>query len=220
MQALLNLFLASRCPLCDRSTSTVICQYCERQLQACRLTNPKELWQGNLPVFAWGNYEGALKRAIATLKYQNKPEIGEWLGEWLGRAWLKADLPKTKQRLVVVPIPLHSEKLKQRGYNQAALIAETFARITCLPYENRGLIRSKETKAQFGLSILERQENLANAFSLGKDLQALPAGTQILLIDDIYTTGATAQAAAQILRKSGISLYGMGAIATPKSRAK
>ncbi|PSB02050.1 ComF family protein [Merismopedia glauca] len=220
MQTLLNIFLASRCPLCDRSANKLLCQYCEKQLESCQLENPQELWKGNLPVFVWGNYEGALKRAIASLKYDNKPEIGQLLGEWLGRSWLNSNLQKSKQKLVVVPIPLHSDKLRQRGYNQAAIIADTFAQITRLPYKERGLIRNRDTKAQFGLSIAQRQDNLANAFSLGKDFQKLPVGTQVLLIDDIYTTGATTQAAAQILRQSGITVLGLGAIATPQKPPK
>jgi ComF family protein len=220
MQAFLNLFLASRCPLCDRSTNKLFCQYCQKQLDSCQLDNPQELWQGDLPIFVWGNYEGVLKRAIASLKYDNKPQIGELLGELLGKAWLKANLCPKKQRLVVVPIPLHSDKLSQRRYNQAAIIAETFAQITGLPYLKQGLIRIRDTKAQFGLSIAERKDNLENAFTLGKDLQRSPRGTTVLLIDDIYTTGATAQTATQILRHSGISVLGLGAIATPKKQAK
>jgi ComF family protein len=218
MQSLLNIFLASRCPLCDRSTSQVLCQYCERQLASCQLANPKELWKGDLPVFVWGNYEGALKRAIAALKYQNKPEIGELIGEYLGKAWLKAGLHQMKP--VVIPIPLHSDKLRQRGYNQAAIIAETFARITHLPCQKNGLVRYKDTKAQFGLSIAERQENLANAFKVGNKFPRSPKETQVLLIDDIYTTGATARAAAQVLRQSGITVCGLGAIATPQKQPK
>jgi ComF family protein len=220
MQSLLNIFLASRCPLCDRSTSQVMCVYCERQLESCQLANPKELWKGDLPIFVWGNYEGALKRAIAVLKYQKKPEIGELLGEWLGKSWLKAGLNQIKPRLVVVPIPLHPDKLRQRGYNQAAIVADTFAQITHLAYLKQGLIRNRDTKAQFGLSIAQRKENLTNAFILGKDLQRSLKETQVLLIDDIYTTGATAQAAAQILRDSGITVCGLGAIATPQKQPK
>lgn len=216
MQAFLNLFLAAKCPLCDRSTDRLLCKYCESRLHECQLENPWELWQGDLPIFVWGNYEGALKRAIASLKYQNKPEIGELLGEWLAQAWLKTNLSLNKPKLVVVPIPLHPDKLRQRGYNQAAIIARTFCQITRLAYRERVLIRIRNTKAQFGLSITERADNLANAFSTDKELKR---GTKVLIIDDIYTTGATARSARQILRDSGVTVFGLAAIATPKKGA-
>lgn len=219
MQSLLSLFLAARCPLCDRPSNNLLCRYCQNQLHECELENPLELWQGDLPVFVWGNYEGVLKRAIAALKYANKPEIGEILGQLLAQSWLN-NLPATPEKLVVIPIPLHSDKLHQRGYNQAAIIARAFAQINRFSYQERGLIRIRNTKAQFGLSISQRTENLANAFSVGKQLSPNLRSRAVLLIDDIYTTGATARAASETLRQSGATVCGLAAIATPKKAAR
>ena len=80
IQGLLNLFLERRCPLCDRSTTTEFCLDCTRQLQKCQLTRPPDLEQQQLPIFAWGNYQGTLKRAISSLKYENQPTIARPLG--------------------------------------------------------------------------------------------------------------------------------------------
>ncbi len=90
-KTLLNLFLQSNCPLCQRSASQEFCEYCHKQLQKCRLTDSSRSTNNLLspPVIAWGAYGGAIKRAIATMKYENHPEIARPLGEWLGETWLQ-----------------------------------------------------------------------------------------------------------------------------------
>jgi ComF family protein len=202
---LLNLFLQSNCPLCQRSTSQEVCPNCIRQLQKCHNLNTR-----SLPIFAWGTYGGILKRAIATMKYENHPEIARPLGQLLAEAWLSHH--GCDRTLVVVPIPLHAHKLKQRGYNQATLIAQSFCEVTGLQLKKHGLERIKVTQAQFGLSASDREENLTEAFELGKDFCLRPK-TPVLLVDDIYTTGATARSAMQTLRESGIAVCGLVAVA-------
>jgi predicted amidophosphoribosyltransferase len=72
----LNLFLKPNCPLCDRASIDTFCKYCYRQLQECQLLDPARYWQGNLPLFAWGKYEGSVKRSMAKLKYDGHRSIG------------------------------------------------------------------------------------------------------------------------------------------------
>jgi len=210
---LLSLFLQSNCPLCQRQTSEEFCQYCLKQLHSCHLAKPDSRWQESIPIFAWGKYSGSLKRAIAAMKYENHPQIARPLGQWLGEAWLNS--LSTDRRLIVVPIPLHPTKQKKRGYNQAALIAESFCQTTGLKLKQNGLARIQETEAQFGLSALQREKNLAKAFALGKEFHSRPPDVPVLLIDDIYTTGATAKSAVEVLHQSGIAVEGIAAIATP-----
>lgn len=208
---LLNLFLESNCPLCQRPTSKEFCQDCARQLQRCQISNPNSLWQGQLPVFAWGMYGGKLKRALAALKYENQPQLARPLGHWLAQAWLNSQLAST--RLIVVPIPLHSNKQKQRGYNQAALLAQSFCEITGLPLQQTGLKRVRETDAQFGLPASERKKNLAMAFQVELGFRRHRPASPVLLLDDIYTTGATARSAAQTLQQQDIAVCGVVALA-------
>lgn len=212
-KGLLNLFLQTNCPLCQRSTSESFCQYCTKQLQNCHLKNPSYLWQQPLPVFGWGLYGGCLKRAIAVMKYENQPQIAQTLGQLLGEAWLLKSSQHDTQ-VVVVPIPLHPSKQKQRGYNQAALIAQSFCQTTGLKLQINGLGRAKETEAQFGLSASEREKNLADAFAVGQAFRRRPPDTPVLLVDDIYTTGATAKSAVYTLRQCGITVLGLAAVAT------
>lgn len=207
---LLNLFLESNCPLCQRPTSKEFCQDCVRQLQRCQL--PHSSWQGQLPIFAWGVYGGTLKRAIAVLKYENQPQLARPLGHWLAEAWLNSQLASTQ--VIVVPIPLHPNKQKQRGFNQAAVLAQSFCEMTGLELQQKGLERTQETTAQFGLSVSDREKNLAMAFQLGSGFRHHRPRHPVLLLDDIYTTGATARSAAQTLQQQGIVVCGMVAIAT------
>lgn len=212
-KGLLNLFLQTNCPLCQRNTSDGFCQYCTKQLQNCHLKNPSYLWQQPLPVFGWGLYGGCLKRAIAVMKYDNQPQIARTLGQLLGEAWLLKS-PQNDTQLVVVPIPLHPSRQKERGYNQAALIAQSFCQTTGLKLKINGLERTKETQAQHILSGFEREKNLADAFAVGQVLHRHPPDTPVLLVDDIYTTGATAKSAVYALRQYGITVLGLAAVAT------
>ncbi|NMG07919.1 ComF family protein [Brasilonema sp. UFV-L1] len=207
---LLNLFLQSNCPLCQRPTSQDLCQNCNRQLQKCHLKDPTYLWKDPLPVFAWGAYGGILKRAIAAMKYENQPQIARSLGRSLGEAWLLHS--PMSDKVVVVPIPLHPNKQKERGYNQAALIAESFCETTGLKLKQNGLARVRATEAQHSLSASKRAKNLAEAFDIGKDFRRCPE-IPVLLVDDIYTTGATAMSAMQTLNQAGMKVVGLAATA-------
>jgi ComF family protein len=199
---LLDFFLKPNCPLCDRPTPKTLCIYCDRQLQSEKLSDPL---QDTIPfILAWGNYSSTLKRAIAQCKYHNQPQLGYYLGELLGQTWL-AHLPHNSQ-IIAIPIPLHPDKQRQRGFNQAELIAKGFCHRTGIKL-NQSLLRVKSTEAQFQLNPTDRQQNLSNAFALksGHKLQ----GRSIILIDDIYTTGATIKAASQPLQNANANIVGI-----------
>lgn len=171
-------------------------------------------------MLAWGRYDGILKRAVAQLKYQAQTQLAQPLGHWLGEIWVNCAGSKRWQSVTVVPIPLHSQRWQQRGYNQAELIARSFCQYTKMPIKAQGLERRKETQALYGLDAAARAQNLADAFGLGKDFQQQPPRSPVLLVDDIYTTGATVRSAAQTLRQQGISVLGVAviAIADPRSQ--
>jgi ComF family protein len=214
VKSFLNLFLKSNCPLCQRPAAGEFCPYCHKQLQRCQLTDPGRFWHSEQRVFVWGEYGGALKRAIAALKYDGNPQLAKPLGGWLAEAWLS--FPELAiDNLTVVPIPLHQEKLKERGFNQAELLAESFCELTGLPLQRHGLERVKNTQALFALTPQQRQAEMKNALSLGKDFRRRLPRDRVLLVDDIYTSGTTVKSAIKILKLSGISVYGTVALATP-----
>ncbi|MEK0180113.1 MAG: ComF family protein [Oscillatoriales cyanobacterium] len=215
VKSFLNLFLKSNCLLCQRPATSDLCPYCRQQLQGCRLADPGAFWDSQKAVFVWGEYGGDLKRAIAALKYNDRPELAKPLGYWMAESWL--NFPELAiDNLTVVPIPLHKEKLKQRGFNQAELLAESFCELTGLPLQRHGLERIKYTEALFQLSIAQRQAQMKDALILGKDFRRRLPGDRVLLVDDIYTSGTTVRSATQVLKQSGISVYGTVALASPR----
>lgn len=210
----LNLFLKPNCPLCDRVATTVFCQYCQRQIQDCQLVSPDRYWQEDLPLFVWGKYEGAVKQSIGKLKYDGHKSIGELYGTLLATSWQQSTPSGLATKLIVIPIPLHPDKLATRGFNQAELIARSFCQVTGAKLD-LSLQRTRSTVAQFGLSKLERQANVADAFMLVES--RLKAGDTVLLIDDIYTTGATVRSAAAVIRSIQVNVCGVAAIATGRT---
>lgn len=229
--SLLRTFLSPPCPLCERPGHPVFCRDCERQLDNCQITSTTVVRAGRdsaadtsdaaassaaspSPIFAWGTYGGALKRAIHLMKYENRPEIGSMLGQRLGESWLARSAQyRSRRPLVLVPVPLHRDRLRQRGYNQAELIASRFSTVTGVPCLPAGLLRVKATAAQHQLSPKDRRHNLKGAFRLGPDWTIDRMSSRVLLVDDIYTTGTTARAAATELRRAGISVMGIAAAA-------
>ncbi len=208
LRPLTQIFLAAACPLCQRPAAPVLCNGCYRQIMVCQ-------WQDStLPVFSWGKYSGALKQSLTLLKYGNQAELGIWLGYQLGQHWRIRGLHKTSYQPVVVPIPLHQQRLEERGYNQAALIAKGFCRVTRLPLLARGLVRIKATDAMHRLGNKERQANLTGAFQIGQELtRSSYKSKPILLIDDIYTTGTTYNTANSTLVQTGYSILGIATVA-------
>ncbi|HEY9652440.1 MAG TPA: ComF family protein, partial [Coleofasciculaceae cyanobacterium] len=165
---LLALFLKSKCPLCDRPADAELCEFCQRQLLRCQLNHPNQFWHEPLPLFVWGRYSGTLKRALSVLKYENQPQLARPLGHWLAQTWLKSSVIPKSKTLIVIPIPLNPAKLQQRGYNQAELLARSFCQFTGYKQLPSGLERVRATEAQFSLSPQEREQNLTDAFVIGK----------------------------------------------------
>ena len=110
----------------------------------------------------------------------------------------------------LMPVPLHQNRLKARGFNQAALLSMELAKIMNIPAID-GLVRVRDTAPQYGLSSKERAKNLENAIALKEGFD--PSGASILLVDDIYTTGATARACECALKNAGAKRVEMVAFA-------
>ncbi|MDX2273533.1 MAG: ComF family protein [Cyanobacteriota bacterium] len=206
------------CPLCQRPARRgqrqgCFCADCAEQLHSLRY----QPWQTPLtpespPLYVWGSYTGLLRRSLQLLKYQNQPQMGLTLGSWLGEAWQgsRRDWQRI-DKLGVVPIPLHAERLQKRGYNQAELLSRAFCHVTGMTHFPAMLARRRSTQAQYGLSTTARQENLKGAFQVMQ-----PVAMPLLIIDDIYTTGATVAAAIQALSASGTSVVGIIVAARPR----
>lgn len=211
-QSCLGLFLTQPCPLCERATPQRLCIACQRQVRHSQLSNPLDATHPGLPVLSWGRYDDALRQLIRQCKYNNQPELATWLGLELGKTWQQYQQSQGRpapRPLVLVPIPLHASKQQQRGFNQAERLAQGMERQVQVPMVGAGLVRVQATQAQHSLSRSERQTNLVQAFQVNpRHLPTLRQAT-VWLVDDIFTTGATAHAAAATLRQSGVSVGGI-----------
>ena len=147
-------------------------------------------------------FTGPVRAALHQLKYAGERRLAEPLGEAIARRWQRVGEGAT----VVVPVPVHARRERDRGYDQAALIAEVAARSLGLPCV-RALERTRATVAQFDLGRDERSANVTGAFRVRGDKPAgrALAGGWILLLDDVVTTGATLAACAVALEASGAS---------------
>ncbi|MCM1982292.1 ComF family protein [Lyngbya confervoides] len=202
LRTLTRPLLWQTCSLCTRKAHGSFCPDCYRQLLECH----SNFWDPQSRLMAWGHYHGTLRRAIAQLKYQNQQVIAQTFGDWLGDQWLQ--IQPQRHGYQVIPIPLHPQRLQDRGYNQAALIADRFCRNTGLRFNPAGLQRVKATQPQFSLSPSDRFENLRYAFALGSSLATTHRALPILLVDDIYTTGATMKSATIALSQKGFHVAG------------
>lgn len=174
------------CPRCGRPTTTArLCNWCREappQIDGIR---------------AVAYLEGPLRAAILRFKYSNMRVLATSLGHIMAHHVSKDRLPVD----VVVPVPLHPQRLRERGYNQAALLAREVAKAVDLPVLQDGLMRVRSTLPQVGLSARERRDNVRGAFGC---VEEGLKGQRILLVDDVCTTGATLDACTIALRERDV----------------
>ena len=141
-------------------------------------------------------FEGTLREALHQLKYRGRTALAEPLGGLMVVYWAQHALPAN----VVVPVPLHAARLRERGYNQAALLARVMVHQVGLALDERTLVRQRATAPQVDLDARQRKENVHDAFHCSARTLA---GQQVLLVDDVCTTGATLEACAVALYEGG-----------------
>ncbi len=178
------------CPQCGypqaHSLQHSACKFCRRYGQLL------------LNVRSYAFHEGCLRQAVLALKFKGKSNIAPFLGAWLASV-LPAERP---ENAILVPVPLSEQRLKERGYNQAELLAKPVAARHRLPLQPDALRRVRTTQAQSRLTQFERQHNTAGAFVAQP---AILAKRTVILVDDVCTTGATLTACAQACRLAGAS---------------
>jgi ComF family protein len=159
-------------------------------------------------------FAGPVRAALHDLKYGGERRLAHPLGQAIARRWRRVGEGAT----LIVPVPVHAERERRRGYDQAALIAAVAAAELGLPCV-RALARERATIAQFELGRDDRAANVAGAFRLrrpDRSAAAPTSGRWILLVDDVVTTGATLAACATVLEAAGA--LGVSAIAVARER--
>jgi ComF family protein len=209
----------SRLPVCDTCLSAMspissgLCGICGERLPGLHTVDSEircELCRRAEPPYAkavaYGSYEGGLRELIHLLKYDQVRPAANVLGRMLAEA-LSELTPVLGEKTVVVPVPLHFRKMRQRGFNQSELIARAALKVISagnqFELHSAAMERKRETQSQIGLSRHQRRENMRGAFAVVKAEQV--AGCEVLLVDDVLTTGTTASECARVLRRAGAS---------------
>ncbi len=212
----LDLALPARCPGCGRE-GPPICDTCLPQLDA-RLDVPAGIPIGlpsdvppPLLQLEWcAPFSGLIRRSLHELKYAGEQRLAVPLGEAIARRWLRTSAGGD----LLVPVPVHADRAKRRGYDQADLIARSAAQALRLPTAPI-LERTRATIAQFDLDRADRATNVTGAFALRPGAPK-PYGRWVVLVDDVVTTGATLAACAEALLAAGA--IGVSAVTVARER--
>ena len=203
---------AGRCRLCGRSSSQPLCQDCCAQRLAASVTRCRRcatrLPDGGIcgaclshpPPFSLcltlADYAAPLDGLLQAIKFGAEPALGRWFGRQLGQRWRALDLPQPQ---LVLPVPLSSARLVERGYNQSWEIARALAAEIAAPASTRLLRRSRDDPAQSSLQLARRAANVRGAFVASPRV----SGLRLLLVDDVMTSASTAGEASRALLRAG-----------------
>ena len=169
---------------------------------------------------AYGSYEGGLRELIHLLKYSGVRPAANVLGRMLAETICRTDFADTTQStaddgIVVIPVRLHKTRRHQRGFNQAELIARAALKLIANPNRFRladnVLQRQRDTHSQIGLTSHQRRENMRGAFVVTRTEEV--NAREVLLVDDVYTTGTTVSECARVLRRAGASRVRVATVA-------
>ena len=185
-----------------------MCTFCRNQLPLTEYSFNEEnavdrIFYGrtdvkNASAFLFYSEKGIVKNLIHKLKYQNQPQIGGFLGDWYGQILLENK--ELTDIDMVIPVPLHSKKLKKRGYNQVALFGETLANHLEVPYLSDVLIKTANTRTQTRKRRIFRWQESDDLYKISNALTL--SGKHLLLVDDVITTGATIEACVAAIKKA------------------
>jgi ComF family protein len=143
-------------------------------------------------------HDGVPRHMVHGLKYRDRTDLAPWMARWM----LRAASELAAECDVVVPVPLHPRRFWTRRFNQAAELARFIARESEKPFAPEALARVKRTRQQVGLNSNERAANVRGAFRVPEGREIDVAGRTVLLVDDVYTTGATIKAASRALLRA------------------
>lgn len=182
-------------PFCDRLAIPFTYDLGEGTLSAEAIADPPPF--GRLRAVAL--FDGTARQLVHAVKYRDHLELVRWMAAWMARAG--ADV--LDQADVIVPVPLHWRRLWWRRFNQSAALAAALARIAAKPASLAALKRVRSTPKQVGLGAKARAENMRGAFRVTAEGRPEIAGRRVLVIDDVYTTGATVKAVTRALKRAG-----------------
>jgi len=204
---LLDLLFPRHCLGCQQE-GYYFCPRCQQEIKLLRFQIS--------PVISLFPYEGMIKKAIIKLKYHFVTDLVEELSALIIKTikqekeltWFK-NLSKRK-KVILIPLPLHYRRLNWRGFNQSELLGRKIAEAFDWQVRNDLLIRQKATQPQVGLKGNKRYQNIKGAFKINSNSKIRESKSEILLFDDVWTTGSTMKEAQRVLKKAGFKrVYGL-----------
>ena len=144
-------------------------------------------------------HAGVARRLVHGLKYRDRTDLATMMAAWM----LRAGDGTVEAADAILPVPLHRFRMMSRKFNQSAELARHLARLADKPLLATTLLRVKRTTQQVGLGVAAREDNVRGAFRVAAGRKADVAGKRLVLVDDVYTTGATVSAAVRVLRRAG-----------------
>ena len=192
------------CHLCGRwAYEGILCEECLKELIRHEIKPEHQVKRRKTAlqtVISVWKHESAARRLVHLLKYQADPSTARFLADGMVCA-LRNEKNVLDQTELIIPVPLHPAREKDRGYNQAALLAKRISHQTGVVMSEMVLFRTRSTGNLAKMDRTERFETLKDVFAVGK--APMITGKRILLVDDVFTTGATAQACAGTLMRAG-----------------
>ena len=212
VQTLLDFLYPATCLVCDGEVvgeGPWVCTACWERLP--RFSDGAERASDGLAYKAVWEFDEAVQRIVHAFKFFGKRSLALPLAQRMAAAVAVDGAFRGGDLLV--PVPLHKTRLRERGFNQSWLLAQGVSAILGIPCVD-ALVRQRYTKAQSRLNLAARQQNVAGAFAV-RDAEAV-SGKHVLLVDDVTTTGATLRACAEVVRQAGAaSVRGLTAAKTP-----
>lgn len=145
------------------------------------------------------SYTGVARPMVQGLKYGDRTDLAPWMARWM----LRAGAELIADADVVVPVPLHWRRFFSRRFNQSAELARAVCKLSGLQYAPSAVVRARSTRQQVGLRRQDREDNVRAAFRVPPEREIDISGRRVLVVDDVYTTGATVSAVARALKKNG-----------------
>jgi len=228
----LSFFPIIRCPICGGlKNNSFLCKLCAEEIESLNvqkgycikcgefLSSEKLICCGECltnkrpwDYFSfYGYYRDVLRQIITEFKYRANFACLGILQDLLCKAYIKGDFEFDPD--IIIPVPIHKNRLKLRGFNQSLEISKKLSRLIGVPIERNILIRTKDTISQVGLKKSEREKNVKNVFRVIGDIK----GINIVLVDDVYTSGATASECSKVLKKAGARVVSVLVVARTQS---